>query len=516
MNATECLHRLVDFAVKHGLVEEEDRRYTFNRLLDDMKMSAPEEAAPCDEPLPPTVTPILNRLTELAAEKGLIADTAGEKELFATRLCGEITPHPAVVRARFETLYKTEGPAAATSWFYEMCRACDYIRVDNIARNVRFFCRFPVRRAGNHHQSLQAGKGSPRHRRAAQRAAGGLSDVYALPRKSGLRRPHRLPRAPGIHRIIPLTLNNGKWYLQYSPYLYYTEHCIVLQRASHARCASAGARSSCLFDFVTQFPHYMLGSNADLPIVGGSILTHDHFQGGNYTFPMDRFAPCAHHAGHARCRRQGRPSLDWPMTCIDLTGGRPRSRQRRRPCAYSNAWCAYSDPELRRSMPRPTARRTTPSRPYCARRAIMWSLNLVLRNNRTDAEHPLGIFHPHAGAAPHQEGEHRPDRGHGPVHPPRPPAERAGRAVEVSHWRNRAVTTRPPPILRLPSTTTGCAAIAAATGCALTHDEAIEAIHKALAVKCAAVLADAGVYKHTEAGRAGVMRFLNSIGYTEA
>ena len=143
MNATECLHRLVDFAVTHGLVEDEDRRYAFNRLLDDMKMSAPEEAAPCTEPLPPTVTPILNRLTELATEKGLIADTAGEKELFATRLCGEITPHPAVVRARFETLYKTEGPAAATSWFYEMCRACDYIRVDNIARNVRFFSDSP-------------------------------------------------------------------------------------------------------------------------------------------------------------------------------------------------------------------------------------------------------------------------------------------------------------------------------------------------------------------------------------
>ena len=508
MNATECLHRLVDFAVTHGLVEDEDRRYAFNRLLDDMKMSAPEEAAPCDEPLPPTVTPILNRLTELAAEKGLIADTAGEKELFATRLCGEITPHPAVVRARFETLYKSEGPAAATSWFYEMCRACDYIRVDNIARNVRFFSDSPC---GELEITINLSKPEKDPRDiAAQRNAPqvGYPTCMLCPENPGYAGRIGFP-ARQNHRIIPLTLNNEKWYLQYSPYLYYSEHCIVFNE-HHRPMRISESTFDCLFDFVTQFPHYMLGSNADLPIVGGSILSHDHFQGGNYTFPMDHSGVWINLDTHDSAVRA--TVLDWPMTCINLTGG-DREAVKAQAVRILNAWRTYSDPECGVYAQTDAPHNTVT--PILRRKGDLWSLNLVLRNNRTDAEHPLGIFHPHA-ALHHIKKENI-----GLIEVMGLfilPGRLLNELGELSKYLTGEIALDDAPAADSPLAKhyDWVRGLAAETGCALTHDEAIEAIHKALAVKCDAVLADAGVYKHTEAGRAGVMRFLNSIGYTEA
>ena len=138
MNVMQAIHQTLRFAVEHGLIEAEDIRYTRNRILDVMRMDAPiADQKTQDDPLPPTLTPMLNALTDDAAQRGLIADTNGARELFANRLCGCVTPHPYEIRARFQRLLDTEGPRAATEWFYELCRACDYIRVDNIARNVR-------------------------------------------------------------------------------------------------------------------------------------------------------------------------------------------------------------------------------------------------------------------------------------------------------------------------------------------------------------------------------------------
>ena len=505
MNATECLHRLVDFAVKHGLVEEEDRRYTFNRLLDDMKMSAPEEAAPCDEPLPPTVTPILNRLTELAAEKGLIADTTGEKELFATRLCGEITPHPAVVRARFETLCKSEGPAAATSWFYEMCRACDYIRVDNIARNVRFFSDSPC---GELEITINLSKPEKDPRDiAAQRNAPqvGYPTCMLCPENPGYAGRIGFP-ARQNHRIIPLTLNNEKWYLQYSPYLYYSEHCIVFNE-HHRPMRISENTFDCLFDFVTQFPHYMLGSNADLPIVGGSILSHDHFQGGNYTFPMDRAADAI--CLHAPIEGVQAAVIDWPLTTVRLRG-KDEAALKKLAMQLLTAWREYSDPACD-ILAHTDAPHNTVT-PILRREGEMWRLDLVLRNNRTSKEHPLGIFHPHA-----------------PLHHIK--KENIG-LIEVMGLfilpgrllseltELRGYLTGRLDLAKVPAEDSPLFKhyewvkdITAKTGTSLSDEEASSAIRAALAETCAQVLRDAGVYKQDENGRAGVIRFLSTLGY---
>ena len=508
MNATECLYCLVDFAVEHGLVDEEDRRYTFNRLLDDMKMSAPEEAAPCNAPLPPTVTPILNRLTELAAEKGLIADTTGEKELFATRLCGEITPHPAVVREQFEALYKSKGPQAATNWFYEMCRACDYIRVDNIARNVRFFSDSPC---GELEVTINLSKPEKDPRDiAAQRNAPqvGYPTCMLCPENPGYAGRIGFP-ARQNHRIIPLTLNGEKWYLQYSPYLYYSEHCIVFNE-QHRPMRISENTFDCLFDFVTQFPHYMLGSNADLPIVGGSILSHDHFQGGNYTFPMDHSGVWINLDTHDSAVKA--TVLDWPMTCINLTGS-DRDAIKAQAVRILDTWRAYSDPDCDIYAQTDAPHNTVT--PILRRKGDLWSLNLVLRNNRTDAEHPLGIFHPHASL------HHIKKENIGLIEVMGLfilPGRLLSELGELSKYLTGEIALDDAPAADSPLAKhyDWIREIAAKTGCTLTHDEAIQVIHKELAVKCAAVLADAGVYKHNEAGRAGVMRFLNSIGYTEA
>ena len=470
-----------------------------------MKMSAPEETAPCDEPLPPTVTPILNRLTELAAEKGLIADTTGEKELFATRLCGEITPHPAVVRARFETLCKSEGPAAATSWFYEMCRACDYIRVDNIARNVRFFSDSPC---GELEITINLSKPEKDPRDiAAQRNAPqvGYPTCMLCPENPGYAGRIGFP-ARQNHRIIPLTLNNEKWYLQYSPYLYYSEHCIVFNE-HHRPMRISGNTFDCLFDFVTQFPHYMLGSNADLPIVGGSILSHDHFQGGNYTFPMDRAADAI--CLSAPIEGVQAAVIDWPLTTVRLRG-KDEAALKKLAMQLLTAWREYSDPACD-ILAHTDAPHNTVT-PILRREGEMWRLDLVLRNNRTSKEHPLGIFHPHA-----------------PLHHIKKeniglievmglfilPGRLLSELTELrGYLTGRLDLTKAPaeesPLFKHYSWVRD---IAAKTGASLSDEEASSAIRAALAETCAQVLRDAGVYKQDENGRAGVIRFLSTLGY---
>ena len=218
--------------------------------------------------------------------------------------------------------------------------------------------------------------------------------------------------------------------MQYSPYLYYPEHCIVLCDTHRPMRHRRGHVQLPVRLRATSSRTTMLGSNADLPIVGGSILSHDHFQGGNYTFPMDRAddAICACTRRSRACRpRSSTGRMTYRAPARQGRGGAHRSWRTQ----HADRLARVQRPGPATSSPTPT-RPTTPSPPSCAREGEMWRLDLVLRNNRTSKEHPLGIFHPHARAAPHQEGEHRPDRGHGPVHPARPAAQRADRAARAT------------------------------------------------------------------------------------
>ena len=309
------------------------------------------------------------------------------------------------------------------------------------------------------------------------------------------------------HRVIPLTLGGKPWFLQYSPYLYYDEHCIVFN-AEHTPMRICHDTFVRLCDFVDQFPTYMLGSNADLPIVGGSILSHDHFQGGNYHFPMDaspvRIPLTAPSDGVSAY------VADWPMSCIVL-----ESADREKIIALSdlilNAWREYSDPEndiyaYTGETPHNTIT------PILRRVDDHYKMSLVLRNNRTSDEHPLGIFHPHADL------HHIKKENIGLIEVMGLfilPGRLLGELKSLEDY-----LTGKTPLDRIPDESSPLfkhygwiSAIAQQTGTHLNRAQAEAAIHKALGDKCARVLADAGVFKNNDSGNRGVIRFMESIGF---
>ena len=275
------LDRLLDLLEEKHLMEHEDRAYTQNLLLDALHQDAPM-AGELDGA---DVAACLSQLADWAALQGVIADTNDEKDRLAARLAGAFTPHPAVIRQEFARRLAV-SPQAATGWFYQLCRDIDYIRVNRIAQNIRYAAPAPC---GELEITINLSKPEkdPRDIAAAKNAPqAGYPKCMLCKENPGYAGRAGFP-ARQNHRILPLTLAGEEWYLQYSPYLYYDEHCIVLS-GKHEPMHLTRQSFLRLFDFVDQFPHYFLGANADLPIVGGSILSHDHYQGGGYVFPMDK------------------------------------------------------------------------------------------------------------------------------------------------------------------------------------------------------------------------------------
>ncbi len=506
--ATELLYRLLDYAQAKGLIEAEDRAYTLNRLMEIMGMDAPEDIDYAPEAIPETATRYLEPLCVVAVERGLIQDSGERRDLFSAKLMGALTPHPVTVREKFFSLYKAQGPRAAAEYFYQLCRDADYIRVDRIAQNARFFEDTP---AGRLEITINLSKPEKDPRDiAAQRAQKqtGYPKCMLCLENPGYAGRVGFP-ARQNHRIIPLTLGGKPWHMQYSPYLYYNEHCIVFND-EHVPMRISRDTFVRLFDFIELFPHYFLGSNADLPIVGGSILSHDHFQGGNYRFPMDdagtRIPLAAPAEGVEAC------VADWPMTCVRLKS------ERREPlielgARMLDAWREYSDPE-RGILAQTDAPHNTVT-PILRRDGKTWILSLVLRNNRTSAEHPLGIFHPHA------ELHHIKKENIGLIEvmglfilPGRLLKEL--KALEGYLTGETPLDQRPAEDSPIAKHYAWVREIAGRSGTGLSADAASAVLRKELGVKCARVLADAGVYKQDARGDEGVMRFLNGIGYRRA
>ncbi|MEE1200389.1 MAG: UDP-glucose--hexose-1-phosphate uridylyltransferase [Christensenellales bacterium] len=507
ITVTEYLSRLVEFARAKDLIHPIDSAYTLNRLLEIMGMDAPEpiDLTPC--PIPETATEFLSGLCDHACATELITDSAESRDLFSARLMGVLTPSPAEIRSRFQRLYTEEGPVAATADFYQLCRDADYIRVDRIAKNTRFLQDTP---AGKLEITINLSKPEKDPRDiAAQRSArqAGYPKCMLCVENPGYAGRIGFP-ARQNHRMIPLTLNGTLWYMQYSPYLYYNEHCIVLN-AQHVPMQISRETFERLCDFVDLFPHYMLGSNADLPIVGGSILSHDHFQGGNYRFPMDnapvRIPLNSPDACVEAC------VADWPMTCIVL-----RSSDRAALIAQADrilqAWREYSDTRCGiLSHTGETPHNTIT--PILRMEDGRYKLSLVLRNNRTSDEHPLGIYHPHADL------HHIKKENIGLI-------EVMGLFIlpgrlqsELSQLREFLTGARD--LGQCPDESDPLAKhfdwirqIAEKTGVHLTPEAASEAIRRGLGEKCARVLADSGVFKQTPEGDAGILRFLDTLGYT--
>ena len=504
VTATELIYRLTDYAIQKNLIDAEDRAYTVNRLLELMQLDAPEEIDYTPEAAPETATRYLDALADIAASWKLIGDSGERRDLFTARVMGLLTPHPAQVRARFNALYR-ESPARATEWFYQLCRDVDYIRVDRIAKNARFFADSP---AGKLEITINLSKPEkdPRDIAAARNAVqANYPRCMLCVENPGYAGRIGFP-ARQNHRVLPLTLGGKAWYMQYSPYLYYNEHCIVLN-GEHVPMRISHDTFVRLFDFVRQFPHYFLGSNADLPIVGGSILTHDHFQGGNYRFPMDdagvRVALTAPDARVEAC------VADWPMSCVRL-----ESESEEALIALADrlleAWRAWSDPE--NGILAETDQPHNTVTPILRRVNDKYRLDLVLRNNRTDAAHPLGIFHPH------DDLHHIKKENIGLIEvmglfilPGRLLSELSGLEDMLTGKAPLAEPDADSPLLKHYA---WIADIAARRGTGMTAEQAKAVLREELAVKCARVLADAGVYKNTPAGNAGIVRFLESIGYS--
>ena len=381
------ISRLLHFARQKGLIAPEDEVYAANRLLDVLHVEdyVPKEA---DETLE-TAAPILECMLDYAAEKGLIEGTTDERDLFDTRIMDCVMPRPSEVVRQFHAHYE-ESPREATDYYYALSIASNYIRKARIDKNIAWktateFGELDVT------INLSKPEKDPRDIAKAKLAkAAGYPKCLLCRENEGYAGRVNHP-ARETHRLIPLDLAGHPWFLQYSPYTYYNEHCIVLN-SDHVPMVISRETFENLAAFLEIFPHYFAGSNADLPIVGGSILSHDHYQGGRYTFAMERAAVEQEYtfANYPQVRA-GR--VKWPMSTLRLTSS-DKDALVELATAILAAWRTYSDASADILAETDAPHNTIT--PIARRRGTDYEFDLVFRNNRTTAEHPLGLFHPHA------------------------------------------------------------------------------------------------------------------------
>lgn len=380
------LDALVNYAADCGLIEDEDRVYAYNSLLELMELDSAEGEETITAPL----HDILGALCDDACHRGILEDNIVARDLFDTKLMGALTPFPHEVRRKFFDLY-SQSPESATDWYYQFSQDTNYIRRDRIKKDQKwtYECEY-----GSLDITINLSKPEkdPRAIAAAKNAPQtDYPKCQLCSENEGYAGRMNHP-ARQNHRLIPVTIADSQWYLQYSPYVYFNEHCIVLNR-EHTPMKIDRACFCKLFDFVRQFPHYFVGSNADLPIVGGSILSHDHFQGGHYEFPMAK-APIETALEFADFADVKAGIVRWPLTVIRLScpdSGRIIDLADK----ILSAWRAYSDPAVSVFAETEGVPHNTIT-PIARKRDENFELDLVLRNNLTTEEHPLGLFHPHA------------------------------------------------------------------------------------------------------------------------
>ena len=377
---------LVQYGLRTGLIEEADKTYATNQILQLMELDSFEPVAPVKLQL----QEILTGFVTDAVNRGLCDDNITAKDLFDTKLMGILTPFPREVRARFAALYK-ESPEKATDWFYKFSQDTDYIRRYRIEKDVRWKTNTEY---GNLDVTINLSKPEkdPRAIAAAKAAPQSAYPKCQLCEENEGYAGRMNHPARQNHRIIPITIADSDWYLQYSPYVYYNEHCIVFNR-EHVPMVINKAAFSKLLDLVSLFPHYFVGSNADLPIVGGSILSHEHFQGGHYCFPMER-AAVEREIVFTGFEDVKAGIVKWPMSVIRLRCGK-KNRLVELADKILLSWRGYTDEDAfifaeTAGVPHNTIT------PIARRRENDYELDLVLRNNITTEEHPLGVYHPHA------------------------------------------------------------------------------------------------------------------------
>ena len=389
METTEvnvCITALVQYGIDKKLIEPCDKVFIINQLLTPLQLDSYEPA----EIRAMSLEQILKGLTDYAVNRGIIADDITSRDLFETKLMGILTPPPREVRSKFAALYE-KSPEEATEWYYRFSQDTDYIRRYRIQKDMRWKTATEY---GNLDITINLSKPEkdPKAIAAAKAAPqSGYPKCLLCHENEGYAGRLNHP-ARQNHRVIPVTIADADWYLQYSPYVYYNEHCILFN-SQHTPMVIDKAAFSKLLDFVTQFPHYFVGSNADLPIVGGSILSHEHFQGGHYSFPMER-APIERSVVFKGYEDVKAGIVKWPMSVLRISGS-DKEQVAELADRILRCWRGYTDADAFIFAETEGTPHNTIT-PIARRRGEDYEMDLVLRNNITTEEHPLGVYHPHA------------------------------------------------------------------------------------------------------------------------
>ena len=501
---------LAEYGLTTGLIEKADKTYTINRLMellevDDIEDSVFEEFAKREpmtqESAEAALEGILEDMMSYAYDKGIMKENSiVYKDLFDTKIMGCLVARPSEIRAKFKDLYENESSLAATDYFYKLSCDSNYIRRQRIKKDQKWTTDTEY---GTLDVTINLSKPEkdPKAIAAAKNAKQSAYPKCQLCAENEGYAGRVNHPARQNHRIIPVTINNSDWYFQYSPYVYYNEHCIVFN-SKHTPMKIERATFGKLLDFVTNFPHYFVGSNADLPIVGGSILTHDHFQGGHYTFAMAK-APIEKEISFKGYEDVRAGIVKWPMSVIRISGA-DKDRLIDLADKILVAWRGYTDEEAFIFAETDGEPHNTIT-PIARRRGEDYELDLVLRNNITTEEHPLGVYHPHAHL------HHIKKENIGLI-------EVMGLAVlparlkdEMAELADAIINGRD-----LHSTETLASHAEWAEGFLPKYDKVDESnvmdiIHEEMGQVFKEVLECAGVYKCTEEGRKAFMRFVESV-----
>ena len=384
----EAISKLITYAVRTGLIEPCETTWATNAVLEVLKLDSYTD--PGQEWGDIDLAAVLDELLDDAYARGVLTENSVVyRDLFDTAIMGALTPRPSQVRAKFQALYN-EDPEKATDWYYTFSQDTNYIRRDRIAKDVRWKADTEY---GEMDITINLSKPEkdPKAIAAARNLpASNYPRCQLCAENEGYAGRVNHP-ARQNHRIVPITINNSPWFLQYSPYVYYNEHCICLNSV-HTPMKIDRACFGKLLDFVGQFPHYFVGSNADLPIVGGSILAHDHFQGGRYTFAMAT-APVETPVTFAGYEDVTAGIVKWPMSVIRISSENPE-RLVDLADKILLSWRGYTDEDAFIYAETDGEPHNTIT-PIARMRDGKYELDLVLRNNITTEEYPLGVYHPH-------------------------------------------------------------------------------------------------------------------------
>ena len=491
------IQKLVAYALECGLISEEDKVWAVNRLLEALGLDSYEE--PETDCASADLEQTLSELLDYACEKGLCEDSVTARDLFDTKLMGLLTPRPGEVSREFWRLYNEQGAKAATDSFYKLSQDSDYIRRYRIKRDMHWLA--PTEYGDiDITVNLSKPEKDPKAIAAAKLLPqSGYPKCLLCYENVGYAGRMNSP-ARQNHRVIPVTIAGEEWGFQYSPYVYYNEHCIVFNK-KHTPMVIDRSVFGKLFDFIGQFPHYIVGSNADLPIVGGSILAHEHFQGGSYEFPMAR-AEIEQEVCFEGYEDITAGIVKWPMSVIRL---RSADRERLTDLAdrILKLWRGYSDEELFILAETEGEPHNTIT-PIARMRGGEYELDLVLRNNITTEEHPLGVYHPHA------ELHHIKKENIGLIEVMGLAVLPARLKTEMSALAEAIIGGRD---LRADETLSKHADWAEEflARNTVNADNIEEVIRKEIGLVFSKVLEHAGVYKRDEAGRAGFMRFISYV-----